>query len=147
MVWQPNIINNCYELSGGSAPANHPPGALPLGPAGGLPFPRPPVPPSPNPGYATARGKANVGPIKALYSDIWSLIDSGEGKCRKPSHTRRPVLCHVPTRAASASRVTNSREVAPPPSDSRPCCVVRVTNSAPCRATAALASVCRTRSL
>ena len=25
---------------------NHPPGALPLNPAGGLPFPRPPVPPT-----------------------------------------------------------------------------------------------------
>ena len=35
-------------------PPNHPPGALPLDPAGGLPFSRPPVPPSPpNPGYAT----------------------------------------------------------------------------------------------
>ena len=34
-------------------PPNHPPGALPLDPAGGLPFPRPPVPPHPNPGYAT----------------------------------------------------------------------------------------------
>jgi len=53
MVWQPNIINNCYELSGGYAPPNHPPGALPLDSAGGLPFPRPPVPPPPNPGYAT----------------------------------------------------------------------------------------------
>jgi len=28
MVWQPNILNNCYELSGGYAPSNHPPGAL-----------------------------------------------------------------------------------------------------------------------
>jgi len=27
-------------------PPNHPPGALPLDPAGGLPFPRPPVPPT-----------------------------------------------------------------------------------------------------
>jgi len=44
MVWQPDILNNCYELSGGCAPLNHPPGALPLDPAGGLPFPRPPVP-------------------------------------------------------------------------------------------------------
>jgi len=41
-------------------PPNHPPGALPLDPAGGLPFPdplcpptRPPVPPPPNPGCAT----------------------------------------------------------------------------------------------
>ena len=42
MVWQLNILNNCYELSGGCAPLNHPPGALPLDPAGGLPFPRPP---------------------------------------------------------------------------------------------------------
>jgi len=31
---------------------NHPPGALPLDPAGGLPFPRLPVPP-PDPGCAT----------------------------------------------------------------------------------------------
>ena len=54
MVWQPNILNNCYELSGGYAPPNHPPGALPLDPAGGLPFPRPSVPPPPNLGYATA---------------------------------------------------------------------------------------------
>jgi len=53
MVWQPNILTNCYELSGGYAPPNHPPGALPLDPAGGLPFPRPPVPPPPNPGCAT----------------------------------------------------------------------------------------------
>jgi len=54
MVWQPNILNNCIELSGGYAPPpNHPPGALPLDLAGGLPFPRLPVPPSPNPGYAT----------------------------------------------------------------------------------------------
>jgi len=53
MVWQPNILNNCYELSGGYAPLNNPPGALPLDPAGGLPFPRPPVPPPPNPGCTT----------------------------------------------------------------------------------------------
>ena len=46
MVWQPNILINCYELSGGYAPPNHPPGALPLDPAGGLPFPRHPVPPT-----------------------------------------------------------------------------------------------------
>ena len=46
MVWQPDILNNCYELSGGCAPLNQPPGALPLDPAGGLPFPRPPVPPT-----------------------------------------------------------------------------------------------------
>jgi len=43
MVWQPNILNNCYELSGGYAPPRT--GSLPLYPAGGLPFPRPPVPP------------------------------------------------------------------------------------------------------
>ena len=53
MVWQPNILNNCYELSGGYAPPNHPPGALPLDPAGGLPFPDPLCPPPPNPNYAT----------------------------------------------------------------------------------------------
>jgi len=38
---------------GGCASPNHPPGALPLDSAGGLPFPGPPVPPPPNPGYAT----------------------------------------------------------------------------------------------
>jgi len=48
--------NNCYDLSGGYAPPNHLPGALPLDPAGGLPFPRPFVPPPPNPGYATGLG-------------------------------------------------------------------------------------------
>ena len=54
MVWQPNILNNCDELSGGYAPLpNHPPGALPLDPAGGLRFPRPSVPPPPNAVYAT----------------------------------------------------------------------------------------------
>jgi len=45
MVWQPNILNNCYELLGGYAPLNHPLGALLLDPAGGLPFSRPSVPP------------------------------------------------------------------------------------------------------
>ena len=44
MVWQPNILNICYELSGGYAPPNNPPGALPLDPAGGPPFSRPTVP-------------------------------------------------------------------------------------------------------
>jgi len=42
MVWQANILNNCYELSGGYAPPEPP--TLPLDTAGGLPFPRPPVP-------------------------------------------------------------------------------------------------------
>jgi len=46
MVWQPNILNNCYELSGGYPTPNHPSGAVPLNPAGGPPFPRPPVPPT-----------------------------------------------------------------------------------------------------
>ena len=53
MVWQANILNNCYELSGGYAPANHPPGAMPLYPAGGLPVPQTPCARRPNPGYAT----------------------------------------------------------------------------------------------
>ena len=51
-IWQPNILNNCYGLSGGYAPPNHPPGALPLW---GTSVPRPPVPPPPNPGYATVQ--------------------------------------------------------------------------------------------
>ena len=34
-------------------PPNNPPGALPLDPAGGPPFSRPPCAPPPNPGYAT----------------------------------------------------------------------------------------------
>jgi len=54
MVWQPNILNNCYELSGGCAPPKPPTRGSALDPAGGLPFPWPPVPPTPNPGYATA---------------------------------------------------------------------------------------------
>jgi len=46
MVWQSNILNNCYELSGGYAPPEPPTRALPLDPAGRLPFPRPPCPPT-----------------------------------------------------------------------------------------------------
>jgi len=74
MVWQPNILNNCYELSGGCAPSNHPPGALPLDPAGGLPFPRPSVPPPPNPGYATAANWVKIGPVDVQINDLTKLL-------------------------------------------------------------------------
>jgi len=38
-------------------PPSSPSGSLPLDPAGGLPFPRPPGPLSPDPGYATKMGR------------------------------------------------------------------------------------------
>jgi len=53
MVWQPNILNNCYELSGGYAPEPPTRGSAP-GPRWGTPVPQTPCAPSPpNPGYAT----------------------------------------------------------------------------------------------
>ena len=58
-------------------PRNHPPGALPLDPAGGLPFPRLPVPPPPHPGCATDR--------------VVSASDCGVRGSRFQS--RRPQLC------------------------------------------------------
>jgi len=45
MVWQPNILNDCYELSGGYAPRTAHQGLCPFTQMGGLPFPRPPVHP------------------------------------------------------------------------------------------------------
>ena len=51
----------CYELSGGFAPPNSPPGALPLDPAGRLPSPYHLCPLPPNPGYATDRTSPNFG--------------------------------------------------------------------------------------
>jgi len=47
MIWQPNILNNCNELSGGYAPprTTHQ-GLCPWTRAGRPPFPRPPVPPT-----------------------------------------------------------------------------------------------------
>jgi len=54
-TWFGSLISLITTMSIREAmpPPNHPPGALPLDLAGGLPFPRPPVPPPPNPGYAT----------------------------------------------------------------------------------------------
>jgi len=75
MVWQPNILNNCYELSGGYALPNHPPEALPLDPAGGLPIPRPPPP---NPGYAIP-GKYM--PLIYFADVIQSKQDAGLIRC------------------------------------------------------------------
>jgi len=71
MVWQTNILNNCYELSEGYEPrTTHQGQSLPLDPAGGLPFPKPPVSPPPNPGYATAYKSMNeqtdIQPIKQI---------------------------------------------------------------------------------
>jgi len=48
MVWQPNILNNCYELSGGYAPSEPPTRGSAPGPRWGTS-----VPPPPNPGYAS----------------------------------------------------------------------------------------------
>ena len=58
-------------------PRNHPPGALPLDPAGGLPFSRPPLPPPPHPDCATGR--------------VVSASDCGVKGPRFQS--RRPQLC------------------------------------------------------
>jgi len=41
MNWQQNIVNNCYELSGGYAPPNHPPGLCPWTPLGDFRSPDP----------------------------------------------------------------------------------------------------------
>jgi len=43
MVWQPNILNNCYELSGGYAPEPPTRGSAP-GPRWGTSVPQTPVP-------------------------------------------------------------------------------------------------------
>jgi len=55
MVWQPNILNNCYELAGGYAPplqTTHQ-GLCPWTPLGDFRSPDPLCHPPPNPGYAT----------------------------------------------------------------------------------------------
>jgi len=67
---------------------NHPsPGALPLDPAKGLPFPRPPVPPPPNPGratgYATSRGSV-CGRLRTRH-DMFRLLVF----CRRQFCSRR----------------------------------------------------------
>ena len=56
MVWQPNILNNCYELSGGCAPRTTHHGLCPWTPLGDFRS-QTPVPPPPNPGYATDMNK------------------------------------------------------------------------------------------
>jgi len=54
MVWPPNILNNCYELSGGYAPRTAHQGLCPWTPLGDFRSPGPLCPPLPNPGCATA---------------------------------------------------------------------------------------------
>ena len=54
-------------------PPNHPPGALPLDPAGGLPFSRPPVPPPPNPGCATASASSYIR-LYALLNNVVTYL-------------------------------------------------------------------------
>ena len=53
IVLQPNILNNCYELSGGYAPRTTHQGLCPWTPLGDFRSPDPLCHPPPNPGYAT----------------------------------------------------------------------------------------------
>jgi len=53
MIWQPNILNNCYKLSGGYAPQTTHQGLCPWIPLGDFRSPDPLCPPPPNPGCAT----------------------------------------------------------------------------------------------
>ena len=46
MVWQPNILNNCYELSGSYAPRTIHQGVCTFDPAWGTSVPQTPVPPT-----------------------------------------------------------------------------------------------------
>ena len=68
-------------------PANHPPGALPLDPAGGLPSPRPHVPPlPPNPGYAT-------GLVRCLWNSVWTNTSTERTTaCYKVSWNSSPLV-------------------------------------------------------
>jgi len=66
MVWQPNILIITAMSIREAMPPNHPPGALPLDPAGRPLFPRPPVPPPPNPGYATGYDEKDLQKRKVL---------------------------------------------------------------------------------
>jgi len=55
MVWQPNILNNCYELSGGYAPPEPPTRGSADGPRWGTSVPQTPCAPPPNPGCTTGK--------------------------------------------------------------------------------------------
>jgi len=46
MVWQPNILNNCYELSGGYAPSEPPTRGSAPGPRWGTSVPQTPCAPT-----------------------------------------------------------------------------------------------------
>jgi len=71
-------------------PPNHPPGVLPLDPAGGLPFPRPPVPLPPNLGYATA---------SVCLSQGAAALGHRHAGCLRLSHHRQPPeMCGLRTR-------------------------------------------------
>ena len=74
MVWQPNILNNCYELSGGYAPRTthqgHQ-GLCPWTPLGDFLSPDPLCPPSPNPGYTT-------GPVMHAAGLLVSAVRTGD---------------------------------------------------------------------
>ena len=76
MVWQPNILNNCYELSGGCAPPELPTRGSAPGLRWGLPFPRPPVPPPPNPGYATEMTCKDASDFLCLNADGGRYADA-----------------------------------------------------------------------
>jgi len=62
MVWQPNILNNCYGLLGGYAPPKSP-----WTPLGDFRSPDPLCLPPPNPGYATESGVAVATNLERSY--------------------------------------------------------------------------------
>lgn len=74
------------NFTGALLPNPPPPGALPLQPAGGLPSPRPPVPPlSAIPGYATAH--RSVRHIKDNTCEWYAIAIAGCGIEFGPDYT------------------------------------------------------------
>ena len=74
MVWQPNILNNCYELSGGYAPQTTHQGLRPWTRLGDFHSPDSLCPLPPNPGYATVIQPVVVSFVQPVASCIHSFI-------------------------------------------------------------------------
>jgi len=78
------------------SPPNHPPGALPLDPAGGLPFPRPPVPTHLQ---ILAMPLTSYGPVSVSVSICHTSVGTSYGSvsvlciCHKSVFYRNRIIC------------------------------------------------------
>jgi len=85
MVWQPNILNNCYELSGGHAPRTTHQELCPWTPLGDFRSPDSLCPPPPNPGYVTVRCGLDSG----VSASVRHESDVRSGRRRRATARRR----------------------------------------------------------